>query len=46
MTAIGVTLLHNHFPVYEGEVLVEECDGDVKKHRTTRRTPCRSDCFV
>jgi len=22
----GVTLLHNHFPVYEGELLVEECD--------------------
>ncbi len=24
----GVTLLHNHFPIYEGEVLVEECDED------------------
>jgi hypothetical protein len=24
----GVTLLHNHFPVYEGEVLVEECDEE------------------
>ena len=26
----GVTLLHNHFPVYEGEVLVEECDEDAR----------------
>lgn len=24
----GVTLLHTHFPVYEGEVLVEECDEE------------------
>jgi hypothetical protein len=24
----GVTLLHNHFPVYEGELLVEECDEE------------------
>ena len=22
----GITLLHNHFPINEGEVLVEECD--------------------
>ena len=26
----GVTLLHNHFPVYEGEVLVEECDEETR----------------
>ena len=26
----GVTLLHNHFPVYEGEVLVEECDEEAR----------------
>lgn len=24
----GVTLLHTHFPIYEGEVLVEECDEE------------------
>src|SRR3954468_20041366 len=22
----GVTLLHSHFPIYDGEMLVEECD--------------------
>jgi hypothetical protein len=26
----GVTLLQNHFPVYEGEVLVEECDEEAR----------------
>jgi hypothetical protein len=24
----GVTLLHTHFPIYEGELLVEECDEE------------------
>lgn len=26
----GVTRLHNHFPVYEGEVLVEGCDEEAR----------------
>ena len=26
----GVTLLHNHFPVYEGELRVEECDEETR----------------
>lgn len=34
----GVTLLHNHFPINEGEVLVESCD-DVGRTLTMRVEP-------
>jgi hypothetical protein len=26
----GVTLLHSHFPIYEGEALVETCDDETR----------------
>jgi hypothetical protein len=34
----GVTLLHTHFPIYEGEVLVEECD---EQNRTLTLKPVK-----
>lgn len=30
LNRFGVSLLHSHFPVYEGEVLVEECDEEAR----------------
>lgn len=27
----GVTLLHDHFPVYEGETLLETCDAESRR---------------
>lgn len=26
----GITLLHSHFPVYEGEILLETCDPEAR----------------
>jgi len=34
----GIALLHTHFPIYEGEVLVEECD---EQNRTLTLKPVR-----